>query len=193
MWEAVIEKSVFERAQQILAEHWKDTLQIWAENPDKEHAANGPFLGRIYCENCGRKLARTNIGAKGNPYFRYYCPVTKISKQKKCVASVGEKVIMEAAVTALHYQIGLAVDFRKRYGEAFYKELEKESKQQIVKKRDAYEKYNRKLSQLFEHYADGILDKAEYLEIKETYVKNNRKHTRKWQKLKIIIRNFWTD
>lgn len=169
VWEAIIEKSVFEKAQQLQAEHWNDTLNAWAENPDKEHAANGPFLGRIYCEACGKKLARINIGVKGNPYFYYYCPLTRISKQEHCIVSVNEKNIMEAAVTALRYQIGLATDFRKRYGEEFYKDLEKESKHQIVKKREEYEKYNHKLSQLFEHYADGILDKDEYLEIKKTY------------------------
>lgn len=68
-WEGIVEKAIYEKAQQILAENWKDVLQVWATNPNKEHAANGPFLGRIYCASCGRKLARTNIGPAGNPYF----------------------------------------------------------------------------------------------------------------------------
>ena len=174
-WEGIVEKSVYEKAQEILAEQWKDGLQIWAANPGKEHAADGPFLGRIYCEACGRSLARTNIGAKGKPYFRYYCPTTKESKNRDCPDSLGEKAVMEAVMAALRYQIGLAADFRRQYGGEFYQELEKESAEKIGKCRKDYEQYQLKLTQLFEHYASGILNKEEYLEFKETYLSAQQK------------------
>ena len=186
-WEGIVEKAIYEKAQQILAENWKDVLQVWATNPNKEHAANGPFLGRIYCASCGRKLARTNIGPAGNPYYRYYCPTVKIAKRKNCVVSISEETIQDAATAALRYQIGLAVDFRKKYGEEFYKKLEQEAMQQITKAREAYEKYEHKLSQLIEHYATGILDKAEYIELKTTYAAEQQK---KYQKMLEVKKHY---
>jgi len=174
-WEGIVERSVFDKAQEILAEQREAGLQVWATNPDKEHAANGPFLGRIYCGTCGRSLARVNVGMKGRPYFIYYCPTAKSAATERCIESVSEKTVMEAAGAALRYQIGLASDSRKQYGGEFYRKLEADSRQQINKRKAAYEQYDLKLSQLFEHYASGLLDKEEYLEYKETYLDRQRK------------------
>lgn len=64
MWEPLIEESVFEEAQKIGKERWKDTLQIWAGNTDenREKSANGPFLGRIFCGNVETGCCAADVG-----------------------------------------------------------------------------------------------------------------------------------
>lgn len=48
--------------------------------------------------------------------------------------------------------------------------MEVESKETIRKAKDKYESYNSKIHQLFEHYAMELLDKDEYMAIKESYI-----------------------
>lgn len=174
MWEPLIEESVFEEAQKIGEERWKDSLQIWAENTDKncKKSANGPFLGRIFCGECGSRLLRSRCG-HGKYWYAYYkCKKTQNADNTKCIKWVNEIYVMDAVRAALKYQIGLASGFERIYGMEFYKKLKAEADRHIEVARGRYEKYGGKLEQLFEHYAVGILDRKDYQEIKEEYLKD---------------------
>ena len=61
-WEAVVERAIYEKAQEIAKERWKDTLDNWAANPKEKQGADGPFKGRIFCGHCGRRLGRSRSG-----------------------------------------------------------------------------------------------------------------------------------
>lgn len=187
VWEAVIERPIFDMAQEILLEHWKASQKKWGKNQKKVHAADGPFLGKVYCGTCGRGLARTNQGLGDEPRFYYYCPTVQGVKKEECPCYahyINEKILMKAVEAALRYQIGLAVDFKKKYGAEFYERLEQDSKEQIEKSKKSYETYHIKLTQLFEHYASGILDKVEYLEIKKDYLSKQQEAQQKLVEMK---------
>lgn len=196
VWEPLIERAIFDKAQEIRKERWKDELERWAANLDAEPAANGFLLGRIYCGNCGRKIQRSRGKTKGSYY--YFCPSGSISNGICKLGYVNEKYVVDALETALRYQISLAVNYYKQYGMDFYLKLKNETTQKICKAKERYEKYSGKLETLFEHYATGILNKEEYLDIKESYLKeqdtaykefvNMQKHCNNlldWQRAKL--------
>lgn len=170
-WDAVVERSIYEKAQEIVKERWKDTLDIWAANPKEKHGADGPFRGKIFCGHCGRRLGRNrNGGNEKYKYLAYRCPSFFITDHTKCFRSVNEIYVNQAVKAALCYQIQLAVESQKKYGEEFYRKLEQEITQNTSKARQKYAQYGKKLETLFEHYASGILERSEYQEIKAAYL-----------------------
>ncbi len=42
-WEAVVERAIYEKAQEIAKERWKDTLDNWAANPKEKQGGRWPF------------------------------------------------------------------------------------------------------------------------------------------------------
>ena len=83
---------------------------------------------------------------------------------------MNEIYVNQAVKAALCYQIQLAVESQKKYGEEFYRKLEQEITQNTSKARQKYAQYGKKLETLFEHYASGILERSEYQEIKAAYL-----------------------
>lgn len=173
--EPLIERAIFDKAIEIAKQRWREALEVWAVNENRPHSANGPLLGRIYCENCDKKLRRRMCVDGKNQYPAYYCPTTRNADHVCSLSYINEKYIFAAIETALKYQIKLAVDYQKKYGAEFYKRLEDESKSNIRKAKEKYESYNGKIKQLFEHYAMGLLDKEEYTAIKESYTTEQEK------------------
>ncbi len=174
VWEPLIEKSVFEEAQKISMERWKDISQIWERNddPDNKKIANGPLRGRIFCGECGRRLHRRKCNPGKYWYAYYTCKITQNVENVKCIKKVNEIYVMQAVHAALEYQIKLAAEFDRIYGMEFYKKLKSEAECKIKAAKDRYEKFGGMLAQLFEHYAVGILDKPEYQMIKKEYLKD---------------------
>lgn len=169
-WEAVVERAIYEKAQEIAKERWKDTLDNWAANPKEKQGADGPFKGRIFCGHCGRRLGRSRSGGnEKHKYMVYKCPSFSLTDHTECFRTVNEIYINQAVKAALRYQIQLAVESKKTYGAEFYQKLEQEVAEKIKNARQKYEKYGRKLETLFEHYATGLLDCKEYQEIKSIY------------------------
>ncbi len=177
VWEPLIEKSVFEEAQKISRERWKDSLKIWTRNDDPENKkiANGPLLGRIFCAECGRRLHRRKCNPGKYWYAYYSCKVPQNVENVKCVKKVNEIYVMQAVRTALEYQIRLAAEFDRLYGMEFFIKLKREAESKIKAAKDRYEKFGGMLAQLFEHYALELLDKSEYQMIKKEYLKDQEK------------------
>lgn len=190
VWEPLVEKTVFERAKQLAKDRWKDTLEIWAANMTAKRGAEGPFLGRIYCGCCGKRMGRSRSGGnERHQYIVYKCNTASIVEGSQCLKRLNEKYVFQAVGDALRYQIQLAADYQTKYGMDFYRKLEKESSQVIKKSKDAYEKYGGKLEQLFEHYATGIIDREEYMEFKETYLLEQEQAHRKLKETQIHCQN----
>lgn len=173
--EPLIERAVFDKALEIAKQRWQEVLEVWAVNEKLPRGANGPLLGKIYCENCGKRMGRKIYINWKNPEAAYHCPVTKYTDHVCSLAYISEKKVFTAVEAALKYQIKLAVDYQKNYGDEFYKQLEDESKNKIRKAKEKYESYHTKAKQLFEHYATGVLDKEEYMLIKENYTAEQEK------------------
>lgn len=173
--EPLIEKSLFDKAVEIIKERWRDSLQIWAINDKVEHAANGPLRRKVFCGNCMKRMQRKRSGSSSYRNFYYTCTTTWSSDNICALKHVNEKYIFKAIETALRQQIRLATSYQKKYGEDFYKSLETECELNINKAKEKYESYQAKLQRLFEHYATGVLDKEEYIEIKKDYTEEQER------------------
>lgn len=169
VWEPLIEKSIYDKAIEIGKERWREYLQMWAINDKREHAANGPLRGKVYCASCMKKMARKILVPDKHQYFVYTCPTTRYTDHICLLKNVNERYVFRAIKGALKRQIQLAVQSRKKYGENFYQNLKADCEINIRKAKEEYESYQVKLQRLFEHYATGILDKEEYIEIKKDY------------------------
>ena len=66
----------------------------------------------------------------------------------------------------------LASDYHTKYGMDFYRKLEKETSLIIKKSKGDYEKYEGNWNSSLNNYATGLIDREEYLEFKETYLRN---------------------
>lgn len=175
VWEPLIEKSLFDKAVEIIKERWRDSLQIWAINDKVEHAANGPLRRKVFCGNCMKRMQRKRSGPSSYRNFCYSCTTTWSSDNICALQHVNEKYIFKAIETALRQQIRLATSYQKKYGEDFYKNLKAECELNINKAKEKYESYQVKLQRLFEHYATGVLDREEYIEIKKEYTEEQEK------------------
>lgn len=186
VWEPLIERSIYDEAARISKERWKDCLQIWAINDKREHQANGPLRGKVICQKCGKTMLRsiTSSTAKRS-YFRYQCPTTRSADHICSLKHVSEDRIMEAIMAALKQQIALALECQKEYGNEFLMKLKQESEINIRKAEEKYEAFQIKIQMLFEHYATGILDKEEYISIKESYLEEQEKAREELKKIQI--------
>ena len=115
-----------------------------------------------------KMVRRINVPDKYQ-YFVYSCPTIRYSDHICSLKHVNERYVFRAIKGALKRQIQLAVQSQKKYGVNFYKNLKVDCEINIRKAKEEYESYQVKLQQLFEHYATGILDKEEYIEIKKEY------------------------
>lgn len=185
--EPLIERSVYDMAQTQLKEKWTRQKEHWKENPDKIKGANGPFLGRIYCAKCGRRLDRRNIGKEKKDYLVYRCPNT-VQEYNGCSLSyLREDTVLEAAKAAFLYQARLAEKSTYKYGENFYHQLKQELEDKLKKLSEKYRQYGEKKKTAFENYALGILDKDSYQEVKAIYEnaeEESRKELTEFQKYK---------
>lgn len=185
-WEPVVERAVYDKAQEIVKERWKDTMGLWAANPKENRGADGPFRGKIFCGHCGRRLGRSrNGGNEKHKYLGYKCPSFLLENHTKCFRSVNEIYVNRAVKAALRYQVQLAVESRKTYGAEFYQKLEREVIQNTKMVREKYETFGRKLETLFEHYAAGVLERSEYQEIKAVYQEDQKKAYQNMKEIQI--------
>lgn len=186
-WEPLIEQTIFQETQRVLELRQEENVQQWKANPNTKRLADGPFLGRIYCGNCGKRLQRAKSTAGKNQRMIYRCITVFSVEDSGCIAYAKERNIMEAVKLAMHYQIQLAADYKKHYGMIYYRKLESEAEQSIKNAKTKYEKYGKKLEQLFEHYASGLLDKEEYQGIKKAYLKEQQEVHETLEK----VQNHW--
>lgn len=171
VYEPIIERAIFDEAQKIAEKRETYFREKWKVNSQKGRAANGPLLGRIVCGNCGKRLGRCSRQHKSGTTYFYRCITAQDVEDIACKHYLDEKYVLEAVRTAFQYQLCLAAEFEKEYGKDFYGNLEKEATEKIRHAQERYEQIGRKLERLFEHYATGILDRSEYVEIKMEYQK----------------------
>lgn len=173
-WEPLVEQTIFQEAQRVLKQRYEENLPRWKVNPNTKRLAYGPFLGRIYCGNCGKRLQRVKNNSGKYQTMIYRCTNVYNVKNNGCIAYAKEGYAIEAVKLAMQYQIRLATDYKKHYGMEFYLKLENEAEQSIKIAKTKYEKYGKKLEMLFEHYISELLDRDEYQETKNAYLKEQK-------------------
>lgn len=130
------------------------------------------FSGLLFCGDCKQGMVRNSSCKNGKTYYAYICGMNRT--KKKCSSHrISEPYINEGVLLALKQHIANIVQVDKvlTYLETLpyqQKEVQKFDKQ-IIAKQEEIERYNRLKTSLYESMVDGILVKAEYLEMKTVY------------------------
>ena len=131
------------------------------------------FSGFLYCGDCGQSMVRKTVPSGTKKYLYYICAA---SKRRECSShSISEKELERVVFHALHDQIEIvlrldeALAYIDRLPTADRRVFNYEA--QIAKIEEEIERCQGLKLRLYEDLSDGIIDKAEYMEFRDTYTK----------------------
>lgn len=161
--EAIITKIDFDSVQKVLK---LDTRR----GPENE--AVNLFSGMIFCGDCGASMVRKTVPAGGHKYVYYVCSAHKQNKTCKTHA-IRDKALENIVFDSLTQHIREVVDMDELLSmidTAPLRTAEAQKVQrQLDRKRGEYEKLQKLLMSLYENLADGIIDRDEYTNLKQSF------------------------
>lgn len=156
--EAVISREDYERVNNLLS---RDTRIAPGENTVYL------FSGVAVCGNCHENLIRKPIQIGGKKYVYYVCTAGCNGHR------ISESALTESVTAALRDHIANILNLERvlRFIDKLplRQEEVKRLDKQIVQKRAEIERYKKLLFSLYENLESGIINEAEYREMKETY------------------------
>lgn len=159
--EAIIEKPLFEKVQQMLK---RDT-----RTASKKHELY-LFSGFLKCADCGKAVTRGGSGVN----VRYYCSTYKVRSRTACTMHSIKHNRLEAAVLyAIQQQVYLAVTYSEMVANINTAPLKKSQSAQfgslIAEKEKAFAKITRYKQALYEDWKDGDISHKDYRQMREDY------------------------
>lgn len=161
--ESIVSREDFDTVQKVLA---LDTRR----SPDGESVSL--FSGMVFCGDCGASMIQKPVSASGKKYHYYICSANKQDKScspHRIRSKVLEEIVLDsvqkriAAVAELDGLLATADTAPLRTAEAV------KVQRQLDEKKTEYERLQKLLMSLYENLTDGIIDKAEYLRLKESF------------------------
>ena len=141
-------------------------------SPDQNEAHL--FSGFLFCGDCQQSMIRKTVPSKTKKYIYYVCSSNKHSRT--CSPhSISAKEVEEKVFRAIHDQIELVINLEKAL--ELIERLPSQSRKafnyeaQITKLEEEIERYQKLKLRLYEDLSDGIIDKAEYFEFRNSYTK----------------------
>ena len=141
-------------------------------SPDKDEAHL--FSGFLFCADCHQSMIRKTVPSKNKKYVYFVCSSNKHSHT--CSPhSISEKEVEEKVFRAIHDQVELVVNLEKAL--AMIDRLPSKSRKafnyeaQIAKIEEEIERYQKLKLRLYEDLSDGIIDKSEYFDFRNSYTK----------------------
>ncbi|NCE64443.1 recombinase [Pseudoflavonifractor sp. 524-17] len=159
----IVSRKDFDTVQKVLA---LDTRR----SPDEESVSL--FSGMVFCGDCGASMIRKPVSTGGRKYHYYICSANKQDKTcspHRIRLEVLEQIIFDClkerinAVAELENILEIADTAPLRTAGAV------KVQRQLDEKRAEYEKLQKLLLSLYENLADGIIDRAEYTRLKESF------------------------
>ena len=128
--------------------------------------------GLVFCGDCGQNMVRNSVCRNGKTYVYYMCGNNRTNRA--CSSHrISDKLLEESVFLSLKQHIDNIADMGRilAYLETLpYHQAEVEKADiQRVKRQEEAERYRRLKSSLYESLAEGLIDKAEYLEMKVIY------------------------
>lgn len=128
--------------------------------------------GFLFCGDCGRSMIRKTVPSKTKKYLYYVCSGSK--RSHSCTQHSISAVEVERTVfRAIHDQIELVVNLERVLEMIDHlptqdrKTLNYEA--QIVKLEEEIEQYQNRKLRLYEDLSAGIIDKADYLDFRNSF------------------------
>lgn len=166
----LIGQSFYDEAQEL-------AKQAWMNNFNREKDANlGLFGGKIICGICGRTMSQSRYKTKKGLGFAYHCPGHDVAPNICKTEFINEKYILKAVMVLLDRWIKTALKEKSTHKKSvFLSNLKKEFQKNMAIADDGLQRLTVKQQQLYEDYVVGILDKREYLQIKNQYSEQREK------------------
>lgn len=140
--------------------------------PDQDEAYL--FSGFLFCGDCQQSMIRKTVPSKTKKYIYYVCSTNKHSRS--CSPhSISAKEVEEKVFTAIRDQIELVVNLEKAL--ELIERLPSQSRKafnyeaQITKLEEEIERYQKLKLRLYEDLSDGIIDKSEYFDFRNSYTR----------------------
>lgn len=180
--EAIITRSDFERVQQVLA---LDTRTC--KNEDVVQL----FSGMVFCGDCGASMIRKTVPSGNRKYTYYVCSENKANRKSCSSHSIRDKELENIVLLTTQQYICAVIDMQdlmELTDTAPLRTAEAQKVQrQIEMKRNEMERYNRLLLSLYESLSDGIIDKKEYMSLKQNYTEKNSEIEKQLLKLQVVL------
>lgn len=128
--------------------------------------------GFLFCGDCGRSMIRKTVPSKTKKYFYYICSGSK--RSHSCTQhSISASEVEQKVFRTIHDQIELVVNLERvlemidRLPAQDRKALNYEA--QIVRLEEEIELYQKRKLRLYEDLSDGIIDKADYYDFRDSF------------------------
>ncbi len=162
--EAIVSQMLFDSVQKVLR---LDTRR----SPEDE--AVTLFSGMVFCGDCGASMVRKTVPAGGRKYVYYVCSANKQDKTACSPHRIRDNVLEEIVLDSLKVHIQDVIDMSDLLAMTDTAPLRTAEAQkiqrQLDKKCEEYEKLQKLLMSLYENLVGGILDREEYIRLKESF------------------------
>lgn len=162
--EAIVSQMLFDNVQKVLR---LDTRR----SPEGE--AVTLFSGMVFCGDCGASMVRKTVPAGGRKYVYYVCSANKQDKTACSPHRIRDNALEEIVLDSLKVHIQDVIDMSDLMDMTDTAPLRTAEAQkiqrQLDKKREEYEKLQKLLMSLYENLVGGILDREEYIRLKESF------------------------
>ena len=176
--EPIISQELFDKVQKMFADRAEKFKAKMDENAPLRELVTNHFKGKIYCGDCGKRMRFVKPTDKRYPIDQdhavYVCGGYLDSGYSRCSRhSIRYPVVADAVLAAINIQLELALKqeqlIRQMRGSVKEKNLIDKCVGQINYLSQELKKINSKRESLFENFAEGILDEAEYQFAKKKY------------------------
>ena len=176
--EPIISQELFDKVQKMFADRAEKFKAKMDENAPLRELVTNHFKGKIYCGDCGKRMRFVKPTDKRYPVDQdhavYVCGGYLDSGYSRCSRhSIRYPVVADAVLAAINMQLELALKqeqlIRQMRGSVKDKNLIDKYVGQINYLSQKLKRINSKREDLFENFAEGILDEAEYQFSKKKY------------------------
>ena len=176
--EPIISQELFDKVQKMFADRAEKFKAKMDENAPLRELVTNHFKGKIYCGDCGKRMRFVKPTDKRYPVDQdhavYVCGGYLDSGYSRCSRhSIRYPVVADAVLAAINMQLELALKqeqlIRQMRGSVKEKNLIDKYVGQINYLSQKLKRINSKREDLFENFAEGILDETEYQFSKKKY------------------------
>lgn len=169
---------LFDKVQRMFADRAKTFKAKMDKNAPLRELVTNHFKGKIFCGDCGKRMRFVKPTDRRYPVDQdhaiYVCGGYLDSGYSRCSRhSIRYPVVAEAVLAAIKVQLDFALKqeqlIRQMRGSVLEKNLIDKYVGQINYLSQELKKINGKRENLFENFAEGILDEAEYQFAKKKY------------------------
>lgn len=176
--EAIVSQELFDKVQKIFDERSERMQKKWAESKQVRDKIVNLFVKRIYCGDCGKRMrfvkGNNALRDKNFYYTNYVCGGYLDSGYRNCTRhSIRYHDVVDAVFAAMQVQMEYALNQEKMMQKLRGTAKERNLIDQYVAKvnylTQELKKVNSRREGLFESFAEGILDEADYQYAKKSY------------------------